>query len=316
MSVEPVVVSAPLRLSLGGGGCDLPEYYLEHSADVLAVAIDRRIEVVVRPAQRPDGPADPRVALLREHIDLPVSVGVRSPVAPGSGLGGSGALTVALLAACDLFRGVRPAHLDPLSLALRAYDWERRRLGERVGFQDQTASAFGSVTRMTADRRGRLSVTREEDLAGAVAAMLGRSVRLFASGRSRTAAGQLDTFVRGMRDRGTARGLADTADAAEALLSMDGARFGEILRQRWERKSAMNPDAGWTGLAGVVEDALRAGATGAKVVGAGGGGWLMVAGPDTVMDDVSAVLTGRHGLPEMHVGVDDRGIVPEGVAGP
>lgn len=305
MTTTAITVSTPLRISLGGGGCDLPEYYREHGADVLAAAIDRRMTVAVSYGDGP-GRTDPRVGLLAAHLGRPVHVRVRCPVPPGSGLGGSGALTVALVAAARVLGGT--AELNPLAIGHQAFAWERWELGEPVGFQDQMASAFGSVTRMTAGRSDPITARRCDDLAPALARMLGTSIRLFRTDRSRSAADQLKLFASRVGGDSRCHELADTEEVVAAIRHRDGARFGELMRRRWARKVDLNPAAEWPEISAAIADALAAGATGAKVVGAGGGGWLMVAGPETAMPAVARLLTRRHRLAEDAFCVDDNGV--------
>ncbi|MFI1488742.1 hypothetical protein [Streptomyces sp. NPDC020747] len=319
MKPASVSVSAPLRLSLGGGGCDLPEFYRTHGADVLSVAINRRITVAVHPCNAVASGTNARIDLLAERLPWPTRTKVASPVPPGSGLGGSGALTVALVAAERVLGGASTADLAPLSIGREAYRWEREILGQPVGFQDHMASAFGSLTRMSANMNARMgteigddiAVERQEGLAEAFADMLGHSVRLFPTRQVRNAAGQLATFARNLVADGGQTSLADTPEFVAAITSRDGAEFGRLMRRRWERKVNLNPAAQWPGITTMVADALALGATGAKVVGAGGGGWLMVAGPGEAMPAVTSVLTRRHALTEDRFHIDSAGIKVE-----
>lgn len=316
MRPTSVTVSAPLRLSLGGGGCDLPEFYRAHGADVLSVAIDRRISVTVERSDEPTN-ADVRVDLLAERLPWPIRATVDCLVPPGSGLGGSGALTVALVAAERVFGGA--TGLDPLDIGSEAYRWERVRLGEPVGFQDQMASAFGSLTRMSVRANGvrdsgdsdHIGVERQDELAEAFAEMLGDSVRMFPTRQVRSAARRLVTFAKNLAVDTGATLLADTPAFIHAITCRDGAEFGRLMRHRWERKVALNPAAKWPEVTAAIEDALAAGATGAKVVGAGGGGWLMVAGASGVMPFVADVLTRGHALTEDTFHVESTGIMVE-----
>lgn len=316
MTPTSVTVSAPLRLSLGGGGCDLPEFYRTHGADVLSVAIDRRLSLTIERSDEPTD-TDVRVGLLAARLPWPIQATVDCLVPPGSGLGGSGAFTVALVAAGRVFDGA--IGLDPLDIGSEAYRWERVLLGEPVGFQDQMASAFGSLTRMSvhADRprypgeNDRIRVERQDRLAGSLDKMLGDSVRMFATRQVRSAARRLTTFAKNLAADDGAISLADTPAFVDTITRCDGTEFGRLMRRRWERKVALNPAAAWPEVTAAIEDALAAGATGAKVVGAGGGGWLMVAGPSAVMPAVADALTHRHALSEDTFHVESTGILVE-----
>ena len=158
-ALERVVIArAPLRISLGGGGSDLPSHFPEHGGFVVSATIDRHVHMLVSSAPEDryrlkhleqEDVADPadiehpilRVALTR-HWDGPaLDLASTGDVAPGTGLGSSGAYAVCALTALAVAAGEEPA---PADLAERACRIEIEDLGRTVGKQDQYAAASGA----------------------------------------------------------------------------------------------------------------------------------------------------------------------------
>jgi beta-phosphoglucomutase-like phosphatase (HAD superfamily) len=178
-----VIARTPLRLSLGGGGTDLPYYAEHHGADITTVAISLWVTVVARTgrvdgqfrfsyqqtdlAPSPERMADPYV---REALDVtgvhePVEIVSLGPVPSGTGLGSSGAFAVSLLAALHELAGSRP---EPAELAEQAFRLEADRLGRPVGRQDHYACALGGLRRLMFDADGPVA-TPELSVARALA---------------------------------------------------------------------------------------------------------------------------------------------------
>ena len=173
--MDPVLsVRAPLRISLGGGGTDLPSYYRSHGGFVLSAAIDRYVRVRVSPASGPrfrlehlfleevDDPAEVehpilRAALARHWNGRPLDLVSISDVPPGTGLGSSGAYTVCAIKALDVASGRDPS---PADLAEAACDVELGDLGRTVGKQDQYAAAHGGANAFTFGQDGQVGVRR------------------------------------------------------------------------------------------------------------------------------------------------------------
>jgi D-glycero-alpha-D-manno-heptose-7-phosphate kinase len=295
--------SAPLRLSLAGGGTDLPEWYRAHGAHLVAVAIDLRIQVELGVQQQ--GTNGPLIDLARRRWGRS-DLSVRCEVSAGAGLGGSGALAVALVA-LELAAAGRPT-TDPLAIGLEAYAWERQILGAPVGFQDHLCAAFGSCVEMWAEADGRIRARRRSDLAGGMDELLSTSILLFDTSARRSAStslGPLSTYLGSAPPDGL-DGLAKVAEVEAVLTSRDGAAFGEVLRRHWAKKAALHPQLATVAATDLIDRCRVAGATGGKLVGAGGGGFVMVAGPADRRDAV--VEAGRRaGVRPLPVKVADRG---------
>jgi D-glycero-alpha-D-manno-heptose-7-phosphate kinase len=275
--------SAPLRLSLAGGGRDLPEYYLRSPARVLSVAVDIRMSVRTVPA--PAGDHSPLVSLFRSLSD-DVGVEARCDVSAGAGLGGSGALAVCLVM---LARHLAGEDAEPVSVALEAFEWERRRLGQPVGFQDHLVAALGGCVDMSADASG-ISARRRPDLEDAIDELLETCVVVAETGSRRSSHEVLDQVAAAHLEARAALSPPSVRDVEAALLARDGPAFGRLLGRHWESKRAMAPKTTNDRLDAMVDAVIGAGALGAKVVGAGGGGFVMASGPADRRDDIAAAF--------------------------
>ncbi|ADG76471.1 GHMP kinase [Cellulomonas flavigena DSM 20109] len=310
---ELVVASAPLRISLGGGGTDLPFYADRHGADVLSVAISPRVTVAARTgrldarfryshdrvllAPDVDDLDEPyvRAALRATGTTRPTEITSFGAVPPGTGLGSSGAFTVALLAALGALTGQDPLGPGRSALAERAWQLEAGTLGRPVGRHDHYVCATGGLCRLVVeDGRPQVIATRVED---DTLEALDRRLRLYYTGVSRESSHHLAAAPASVDDR-TAR-LHETrrigAELLGALERGDVDRVPELFRRHWTVKQAGLPPAPWDE---ALQVALDAGALGGKLVGAGGGGFLLLFAPPAAQATVDAAMTAR-GLVEL-----------------
>jgi D-glycero-alpha-D-manno-heptose-7-phosphate kinase len=296
-----IIARSPFRISLGGGGTDLPSYYREHEGFVIAAAIDRYVYIMVhhrfvRPiflkysklelVDRVDDIEHPiiREALklvgISEHLELASMADIPS----GTGLGSSGSFTTALLKALHTHQ--RRAVLAQ-DLAQQACDIEINRLGEPIGKQDQYIAAFGGLTCFTFHRDD--TVTAEPlKIDQETLYNLEDNLLLYFTGYSRSAGAILKD-----QDTRTRRSDSTVVDnlhyvkevglrSREVLEKGDLVGFGELMHEHWEHKkrravSMSNPSIDrWYALA------RENGAVGGKLVGAGGGGFLMLYATDKV----------------------------------
>jgi D-glycero-alpha-D-manno-heptose-7-phosphate kinase len=297
-----VRAKSPLRISFAGGGTDLPHWYEEHGGAVFSSTIDRYAYVTLYPRddaeihirsvdmgysvcyglkEKPtyDGILDlAKAAIERLGSEKGMDLDIRSDAPPGSGLGGSSALTAAVIGAVATYTGQT---LDGYELAELNYEIERHDLKIAGGKQDQYATSFGgfNLIEFYSDRVvvNPLSIDRDivNDLethlllcyTGQVRANLGlvsKQVRMLQEGR-------LDS-CEGLR---TLYALA--FDMKEALLKGRLGVFGELLHEAYVNKKRMNPEcATGTITDRLYEEARAHGATGGKLLGAGGGGYLLL----------------------------------------
>lgn len=290
-----IITQTPLRIGLLGGGTDLPGYYRNHGGRVLNCALDKYVYVIVK--QRFDDDIyvnyskkeivsrveDLEHELVREAM---LMTGVASGVeittladipSAGSGLGSSSAVTVGLLHALFAYQGVQ---VTAEELAERACMIEIERCGKPIGKQDQYIAALGGI-RDIRFGPGDDVLAEEIGLGATERRALQQQIMLFYTGITRSANTILAEQSANMDvTRPELDILRDLAGfAVERLRSGDLDAIGPAVRESWEakRKLASGVTNGKIDLA--VSRALHAGAAGAKLTGAGGGGFLLVICP-------------------------------------
>jgi D-glycero-alpha-D-manno-heptose-7-phosphate kinase len=290
-----IITRSPLRITLGGGGTDLPSYYREHGGFLIAAAIDKYVYVtVMRPfsegiylkyskLEQVDDVADVQHPIIREAIKM---LGFRTPqveittladIPAGTGLGSSGSFCTALLKALSAHRRLL---LHPNELAELACDIEINRLGEPIGKQDQYIAAFGGVTCFTFNPDDSVNAS---PLKMSMEAMfnLEDNLLLFFTGYSRSAGSILeDQKVRTENaDDEMLRNLHYVKElglrSRLALESGNTGLFGELMHEHWEHKKRRSGGMSNSQIDEWYELGRRNGAVGGKLVGAGGGGFLL-----------------------------------------
>jgi D-glycero-alpha-D-manno-heptose-7-phosphate kinase len=295
--------AAPVRLDLAGGWTDVPPF----SAREGGVVITAAIRLFARAEVRTGGSgfrlvsddlgdqlevrdsaglvSDGRLGLLKAGLRmLPVgacALTTRSDAPPGSGLGSSGALDVALVAALSAARGETP---DPIDIAERACHLESVEAGIPGGRQDQFAASHGGFLRLDFKdpdaevRRLKLDPGFIEDLA--------RRTVLCYTGASHFSGTTIERVMRAY-ERGepaiahALHGMRDVAEAMEAALTAaDSVRIGRLLSENWAHQRSLDPNMCTADMARLEESVLSAGALGGKAAGSGAGGCMFFLCPD------------------------------------
>ncbi|MFC4511544.1 MULTISPECIES: hypothetical protein [Streptomyces] len=323
---EIVTARAPLRISLAGGGTDIPSYSARHGGLVIACAIDRYVGVTVHPrefrgrlrtaadscetvaeaARHPDPML--RACLTRAGLLRDRQVTVFGDVPSGSGLGGSAALAVSVLHAASHPHAHAP---DADALAETASRIEIEDLGRAVGKQDHYMAAHGGVRLLRFAPSGQVE-TERLDLDPGVRAELEERLLLFYTGISRDAGDILsEQNRRTLQGNGDAlerlhaiRRIAD--DMADCLRKGDLDGVGPLVEEHWRLKSRLGTRVSSPWLQGLHDRALAAGAAGGKLLGSGGGGFLLlVCAPDR-RQAVRRAMTGA-GLVELRFRFTEHG---------
>jgi D-glycero-alpha-D-manno-heptose-7-phosphate kinase len=291
-----IITQTPLRIGLLGGGTDLPDYYREHGGRVLNCAIDKYIYVIVK--QRFDDDIyvnyskkeivsrveDLEHELVREAMwmtgvmnGVEITTLADIPSAGGSGLGSSSAVTVGLLHALFAYRG---RQVTAEELADRACAIEIDRCGKPIGKQDQYIAAYGGI-RDIRFGPGDQVMADELDLPLVIRRDLQRHIMLFYTGVTRSANSILAEQTANIKTSSDQLDvLCDLAGiATDRLRSGDVEAVGEAMRKGWEAKRQLAAGISNAQVDDAVDRALRAGAIGAKLTGAGGGGFLLVMCP-------------------------------------
>lgn len=290
-----VRATAPVRLDFAGGWTDVPPFATREGGLVVNATIETRVEVEFEPGREGlllvaedlrqaarvrnaadlvlDGTLDLHKAAVRMLPPGPGTLRSRSSVPPGSGLGSSGALDVALIAA--LLRA-RREELPPEEVAREGWHLEVEEVGHAGGRQDQYAAALGGFHRF-----GFLGDAVEATPLGlddACKAALERRIVLCYTGRSRVS-GETITRVMAAYQRGEAGVTAalheiraTAAAMAEALVAGDLSRIGRLLTANWRAQQALDPAMCTPEMAALDQAMRAAGALGGKAAGAGAGG--------------------------------------------
>jgi D-glycero-alpha-D-manno-heptose-7-phosphate kinase len=290
-----IMARSPLRITLGGGGTDLPSYYRRHGGFLVAAAIDRYVYVTVtRPfvegiflkyskLEHVDQIDEVQHPIVREALRMlefrtpQIEITTLADIPAGTGLGSSGSFTTALLKALHMHRR---RLLHPSELAEMACEIEIDRLGEPVGKQDQYAAAYGGVTSFRFHPDDTVEA-RPLRLRTDVLFELEDNLLLFFTGFSRRAGSILEdqrTRTDG-EDEAMLASLHCTRQLGErslqALENGQMALFGELLHEQWEHKKQRSRGMSHPDIDEWYALARRHGALGGKLVGAGGGGFLL-----------------------------------------
>jgi len=290
-----ILARSPLRISLGGGGTDLPSYYREHEGFVISAAIDKYVYITLHETfgeglivkysktemvQSVDDIAHPivREALRLAGVNAPhPEIVSMSDIPAGSGLGSSGSFTTALL------RALHALKRNPVTrqqLAEQACHIELDILGEPIGKQDQYIASYGGLTCFRFLPDDSVAVTPLK-LDPETLCNLEDNLALFFTGYTRSASGIL-------RDQDTRSKQKDADmisqlhfvkqlgfDSKTALESGDLRRFAELMHIHWEHKKRRSGEMSNSRINEWYDLALHNGALGGKLIGAGGGGFLM-----------------------------------------
>ncbi len=322
-----IVVRAPLRIPLGGGGTDFASYYTRYGGFLLSMAINRYVHVIINRS-----PVDRLIRLryadsetatsldeihhtvFRETlrymgIENSVEIVTMSDAAPGTGLGSSGSFSVALLFALHRFR---KESVDPYSLAEEAYAIESVRAGMPVGKQDQYMAAFGGLNCIEFQESGRITVSALSIPSEVVDNLLSHLL-LFYSGVQRKS-----FSIALQQDKDTESGSRHVVDSLhntkrlgllikDALEKGDLMAFGELMHEHWMNKKLRSKEVSTSAIDRWYDLAREHGAVGGKLIGSGGGGFLMFYCPGDAKNRVRGALA-REGLLEMEYSIDREGV--------
>jgi D-glycero-alpha-D-manno-heptose-7-phosphate kinase len=290
-----IIARSPLRITLGGGGTDLPSYYRDHGGFLIAAAIDKYVYITVHETfvddlivkysklERVSSADKLEHPIFREALCLlgihgrALEIASMADIPAGTGLGSSGSFTTALLKALLTHR---KQVCQPRELAEQACYIEIERLNEEIGKQDQYISAFGGLTGLEFQRNGHVDV-QPVSVSTETLFNLEDNLLLFFTGYSRSASQVLQEQNRRTLDddQDVVRNLHDLKDLARqsqrALETGDLPCFAQLLTRQWELKKQRTPAASNGRIDEWFELGMANGALGGKLVGAGGGGFLM-----------------------------------------
>jgi D-glycero-alpha-D-manno-heptose-7-phosphate kinase len=290
-----IIVRSPLRITLGGGGTDLPSYYREQGGFLIAAAIDKYVYITVHQTfiddlivkyselERVGSIDELKHPIIREAFKVAgldvhsLEITSMADIPAGTGLGSSGSFTTALLKALYSHRKML---IHPRELAEQACDIEINRLGEPIGKQDQYIAAFGGLTCFRFNKDDSVDAwplnVDTETLYN-----LEDNLLLFFTGYSRSASSILkeqDDKTK-QQNNDMIQNLNYVKDlglrSLEALEKGRLVEFGHLMDEHWQRKKQRSGGMSNPAINQWYDHAMANGAAGGKLIGAGGGGFLM-----------------------------------------
>jgi D-glycero-alpha-D-manno-heptose-7-phosphate kinase len=334
-----ITTRTPLRVTLGGGGTDLESYYRHGGGFIFAMALDKYIHIT---AHRPSflnevalhGPGPERVAgtrelrhelvraaLLSHGIEDRFEAASIGDIAGGTGLGSSSCFLVGLLRALHALNGQAPG---AQALAEEACRLEIEVLAKGIGKQDQYMAAFGGLTTLDIAPDGQVSVGAV-DLAPDIEAAFLEHTHIYYTGLRRDAAVILDEQNQAMQADGgerrerAAQSLGAIKDLGYRIRDawtrgdLDG--WGHMLHEHWMSKKALSSKISWPHIDQLYDHArANLGVTGGKVIGAGGGGFLMLFTPRPG-EELEAYMASQN-MPRLRYAIDRQGSQVLGASNP
>ena len=297
-----IIARSPLRISLGGGGTDLPSYYEQYGGFLVAAAISKYVYISVNETftpglllkysklERADTAGEIQHPIIREAFallgieDRSLELTAMADIPAGTGLGSSGSFTTALLKVLNAWK---KNLVHPAELAEQACEIELNRLHEPIGKQDQYIAAYGGITCFKFLPGGKVEAwplkVSEETLYN-----LEDNLLLFFTGYSRSAS----SILKEQNDKSKAADASMIENlhfvkdlglqSQKALETGDLGEFARLMDVHWQRKKQRSGNMSNPRINEWYDLAMANGASGGKLIGAGGGGFLMFYATDKV----------------------------------
>lgn len=292
-----IITRSPLRISLGGGGTDLPSYYKEYEGFLIAAAIDKYVYVTLT---RPFTPgvylkyssiehtnlvSDVKHPIIREslkvfensNVPAQIEITTLADIPAGTGLGSSGSFTTALVKGLSTFN---KEMLHTSEIAELACDIEINKLGEPIGKQDQYIAAYGGISCFTFCKDDTVKVEPLK-ISDDTLFDLEDNLMLFFTGFARSAS----SILKDQKEKSQSHNNDMLANlhyvkemgyrSKQLLLEGKTADFGALMHEHWEHKKKRSGGMSNPQIDEWYELGLKNGAIGGKLVGAGGGGFLL-----------------------------------------
>ena len=287
-----IITQTPFRMSFFGGGTDFPDFYREHGGAVISTTFDKYCYVNVRHlprffdystelsyarterVKRVEDIEHPAIREAMKHLDMhEIRLTYEADLPARSGLGTSSSFAVGML---NAFYALKGKYADKRKLADDAIFLERVLCNESGGVQDQTAASFGGMNRINFNAEGYtvnpviISPERKK--------LLNRNLMLFFTGFSRFSSDIQVAAEKNLKSKqNQLLEMLSLVDDAEKILTSktDLEEFGRLLDYTWQLKRGITDKVSTDSIDAVYSRALQAGATGGKLLGAGGGGFLL-----------------------------------------
>lgn len=287
-----IITRTPFRMSFFGGGTDLPSFYREHGGAVLSTSFDKYCYVNVRHlspffdysselsyskierVRTVDEIQHPAVREAMKYLDMrEIRLTYEADLPARSGLGTSSSFAVGML---NAFYALKGKYADKKKLADDAIHLERVLCNEAGGLQDQIAASFGGLNLIRFHSEG--YTVSPVIIAPERKKQLNDSLMLFFTGFSRFSADIQTETGRAIRDKtAELKEMLSLVDEAERVLTSktELSEFGRMLDHSWRLKRGISAKISTDSIDALYDKAMKAGALGGKLLGAGGGGFLL-----------------------------------------
>jgi len=289
-----ISVKVPFRLPLGGGSTDLPSYYSQFGCQLITASINKYMLVHINEPETAtkiklyyaftevvNDVSEIKHDIIRESLKLkginrPIEIGSMADIEAGTGMGSSSAFTVGLLAGLN---AMERKFLSPLQLAEEACRVEIDMVGKPIGKQDQYATALGGINEMIIDKSGNVTINPIK-LSSDTLFDLESRLLMFYTNVSRDANIILGEQSSKAKDNPfVIEAMHEIKEIGveikESLLKGDIDTFGDLLNAHWQNKKCISKNMSSSQIDRYYKLALRKGALGGKIMGAGGGGLLL-----------------------------------------
>ena len=322
-----IITRTPLRVCLGGGGTDVKEYYERFGGYVVSAAINQYIYVVIHNSfdrslricyskreivERADDVHHPVVREAMKLFDITdrgIEIISFADIASDTGLGSSSSFTVALVAALAAYKGVRMTRYEMAEMACHI---ERDILKEAGGKQDQYIAAFGGILALILEPSGKVVVSPVQ-ISNESIELLEENILLFYTGIRRNSFKVQRALVRGLRkQKRTVDNLHEIKrlgfDTEEMLRNGNVNRYVNLLKEHWRAKQQLSEMITNGRVTRLYEQAMANGAEGGKLIGAGGGGYLLFYCSDPIKREQLRRTMSQEGLEETRYTFDFTGV--------
>ena len=311
-----IISRTPYRVSFFGGGTDYPSWYLKSGGQVISTTIDKYCYITCRYlppffdhniriaysqielCNSLDEIKHPSVreALRKAGITNGIEIHHDGDMPARSGVGSSSSFTVGLL---NAIYGLKGEKKNKEGLLADSIDIEQNVLGETVGSQDQTMAVYGGFNHITFNKTGVISVEKM-NIPETTTLNLNSHLMLFFTGLTRISSNVAKTYIKdiNINEKRLTR-IGSMVDDAISILKTgkDLRTFGELLHETWMEKRALGSSISTDKIDEIYTKARNSGATGGKLIGAGGGGFMLLFVPPENQINVRKSLTGLLEVP-------------------
>tara|TARA_Y100000590_G_scaffold461698_1_gene623880 strand:+ start:814 stop:1809 length:996 start_codon:yes stop_codon:yes gene_type:complete len=289
-----IISKTPYRISFFGGGTDYPTWYLKNGGSVLSTTIDKYIYISCRnlpPFFKH------KYRIVWSHIELPKKIdqikhnSVREmlklfkfkqgleihydgDLPSRSGMGSSSVFIVGLM---NLFNSLKGKSISKKNLALDSINFEQKILKEVVGSQDQIAAAYGGFNKIVFQKSGNFKL-KSMNIKTETMKRLNKNLLLVYTGFKRTAHEIASTYVNKL-EKSKKQNILEIStfvkEAEKILKRKDLNDFGSLLNESWKLKRSLSSSMTNLSIDDIYNDAIKKGAVGGKILGAGGGGFFL-----------------------------------------